>query len=70
MLNRIQEQGLVPQIERCELVFRGFGPGREALAKILISAEGGALRSKWTRVVDATRLKFGGQRSKKPRRLG
>ena len=70
MMNRIQQQGLMTQIEKVELVLRGFGQGREAVTKILMGSEGAAFRPKIVRVVDATRLKFGGTRSPKPRRLG
>jgi ribosomal protein S11 len=70
MMSRIQNQGLLAEIQRLELVIRGFGPGREAVQKILLGVEGAALRPRIIRVVDATRLKFGGTRSKKPRRLG
>ena len=57
-------------IRHLEVVLRSFGPGREAVTKILLGAEGRALRGRIVRVTDGTRLKFGGTRSKKPRRLG
>ena len=58
------------QIEHLELVFRGFGPGREAVTKVIMGMEGARLRDKICRVVDKTRLKIGGTRSPRPRRLG
>ena len=58
------------QIRQLEVIWRDFGPGREAITKILLGAEGRALRSKIVRVMDGTRLKFGGTRSPKRRRLG
>ena len=58
------------QIEQLEVVFRDFVPGREDVTKILLGAEGRALRERVARVMDSTRLKHGGTRSKKPRRLG
>ncbi|MCJ1411222.1 hypothetical protein MMC19_005310 [Ptychographa xylographoides] len=70
MMNRIQQQGLLKEIYEVELVLRGFGDGREAIKKILLGSEGMGLRPRIVRVTDATRLKFGGTRSKKPRRLG
>ncbi|KAI9768315.1 MAG: hypothetical protein M1840_004923 [Geoglossum simile] len=70
VLGRIQEQGLIRQIKELELVLRGYGAGREACTKVLLGSEGRFIRSKIVRVTDATRLKFGGTRSKKPRRLG
>jgi small subunit ribosomal protein S11 len=53
-----------------EVVLRGFGQGREAAVKALLGQEGKFLRPVVRRVTDSTRLKFGGTRSKKPRRLG
>ena len=49
---------------------RGFGAGREAVTKVLLGSEGRDVRDRISAVVDATRLKHGGPRSKKPRRLG
>ena len=63
-------QGKGGQIRQLEIVWRDFGPGREALRKIILGGEGRLLRNRIVRVRDATRLKFGGSRSKKPRRLG
>lgn len=68
--SRIQEQGWISQIRNIELVLRGFGVGREAVTKALMATEGRVLRPLVIRVTDATRLKFGGTRSEKPRRLG
>lgn len=78
VMGKINNQGLLsPEypgkggpIKELEVVLRDFGPGREAVTKILLGAEGRALRSKISRVMDSTRLKFGGTRSPKPRRLG
>ncbi|RFU32192.1 hypothetical protein B7463_g4154, partial [Scytalidium lignicola] len=70
VMGRIQEQGINAQIRRLEVCLRGFGAGREAVTKALLGTEGRLLRGKVIRVTDATRLKFGGTRSKKPRRLG
>ncbi|KAI5843697.1 hypothetical protein BZA05DRAFT_410375 [Tricharina praecox] len=53
-----------------EVVLRGFGQGREAVVKALLGQEGRFLRPVVKRVSDGTRLKFGGTRSKKMRRLG
>ena len=57
-------------IQRMRVSLRGFGPGREAVTKILLGMEGRALRPTITKVADTTRLKFGGTRSPNPRRLG
>jgi small subunit ribosomal protein S11 len=70
VMGRIQEQGLLPKIKQLEVCLRGFGAGREAVTKAFLGAEGKFLRGKVVKVSDATRLKFGGTRGKKPRRLG
>lgn len=57
-------------IRALEIVLRDFGPGREAVTKILMGQEGKELRKRVTRIMDATRLKFGGTRGKRRRRLG
>lgn len=69
VMGRIQQQGLLTQIQSLEVVLRDFGPGREALSKILLGSEGRNIRGRVVRVCDATRLKFGGTRSKNRRRL-
>jgi small subunit ribosomal protein S11 len=58
------------RIHKLEVVLRGFGSGREAATKVLLGNEGKFLRPKIVMVSDGTRLKFGGTRSKAPRRLG
>jgi small subunit ribosomal protein S11 len=70
VFGQIQEKGLLPDIQRIELVFRGFGQGRDAFIKVLLGNEGRNIRPLVTRVTDATRIKFGGTRSRKVRRLG
>ncbi|SMR43063.1 unnamed protein product [Zymoseptoria tritici ST99CH_1A5] len=70
VLKQIQEKGMLVGHTKLEVVLRGFGAGREACTKALLGAEGSMIRGRIVRVVDATRLKQGGPRSKKPRRLG
>lgn len=70
MFGQMQEKGLLLDIQRLELVFRDFGPGREAFTKVLLGNEGRNIRGLVSRVTDATRIKFGGTRSRKVRRLG
>jgi small subunit ribosomal protein S11 len=70
VMSRIQDKGLLPEIKKLELVYRGFGPGREAVTKAILGAEGKRIRPLIVKLSDSTRLKFGGVRSKKPRRLG
>lgn len=69
VLERLVHTGWPPKIHRLELVMRGFGQGREAAMKVLMSPEGKILRDKIVRVADSTRVKFAGTRSKAPRRL-
>lgn len=70
VIDKLQQQGWHNKIGSLEVVLRGFGAGREAIAKVILGNEGRLLRGKITKVSDSTRLKFGGTRSKKPRRLG
>lgn len=69
-IDKLHQMGVVKTIHKLEVVLRGFGPGREAVTKVLLGNEGKLLRGKIIRVSDSTRLKFGGTRSPKPRRLG
>ncbi|KAF4453951.1 hypothetical protein F53441_3476 [Fusarium austroafricanum] len=69
VLERLVHTGWPMKINRLEVVLRGFGQGREAALKVLMSPEGKVLRDKIVRVADSTRIKFGGTRSEKPRRL-
>jgi len=77
MMAKITNMGLLSDaypgkggpIRALEVVLRSFGPGREAVIKILMGQEGKDLRKRVTRIMDATRLKFGGTRSKRHRRL-
>lgn len=69
VLERLKYAGWENKIRRMALVLRGFGQGREAGVKVLMSPEGAVWREKVVSVADSTRLKFGGTRSKNPRRL-
>lgn len=69
VLERLVHMGWQMKINRLELVLRGFGQGRDAAVKVLMSPEGRVLRDKIVRVSDSTRIKFAGTRSKKPRRI-
>ncbi|KAK5168401.1 uncharacterized protein LTR77_006971 [Saxophila tyrrhenica] len=70
VLRQMGEKGMTNEIRELQVVLRGFGAGREAVTKALLGTEGRGVRGKVRAVVDATRLKQGGPRSKKPRRLG
>ncbi|KAF2722823.1 translational machinery component [Polychaeton citri CBS 116435] len=69
-LKQMQEKGMLRDLHRLEVILRGFGAGREACTKVLLGTEGRAIRRYICAVQDATRLKLGGPRSPKPRRLG
>jgi small subunit ribosomal protein S11 len=70
VMGQMQNKGIVSKIRKMEVTLRGFGAGREAVTKALLGSEGRYIRGKIVKVADATRLKFGGTRSPKPRRLG
>ncbi|KAJ5249057.1 hypothetical protein N7468_000508 [Penicillium chermesinum] len=70
VMSLIQERGYLMEIKRLEIVYRGFGKGREAFTKVLLGNEGRNIRGLVNRVTDSTRIKFGGTRSRKVRRLG
>jgi small subunit ribosomal protein S11 len=70
VMSRIQDKGLLPQIKQLEIIYRGFGQGREAVTKAILGSEGKRIRPLVVKLSDSTRLKFGGVRSRKPRRLG
>ena len=69
-LRQMKEKGMMRDLRGLDVIFRGFGAGREAVTKALLGTEGKDIRQRITSVADATRLKQGGPRSRKPRRLG
>ncbi|CAK7198595.1 hypothetical protein SEUCBS139899_001258 [Sporothrix eucalyptigena] len=68
--DRLYQNNWHKKIKNMRVTLRGYGPGREAVTKILLGTEGRPLRDKITQVSDTTRLKFGGHRSPRIRRLG
>ncbi|KAI0426965.1 hypothetical protein F5Y09DRAFT_47361 [Xylaria sp. FL1042] len=70
VLDKLNQGGWHRKITSLEVVLRGFGTGREAATKVLLGSEGRLLRPHIKKVSDSTRLKFGGTRSRKPKRLG
>lgn len=70
VLDKLNQGGWHRKITSLEVVLRGFGLGREAATKVLLGNEGRLLRPNIKRVSDSSRLKFGGTRSRKPKRLG
>ncbi|RLV96505.1 37S ribosomal protein S18 mitochondrial [Spathaspora sp. JA1] len=69
LFKTIQDRNLFGPTDKVELVLKGMGKGREAFTAALLGKEGQALQKNIVRVSDATVLKFGGSRSKKPRRV-
>lgn len=69
MFKTIEDQKLLNPSDKVELVLKNFGKGREAFLNALQGKEGSSLKDHIIRVSDATKLKFGGTRSKKLRRL-
>ncbi|WYZ42641.1 hypothetical protein EsH8_VI_000340 [Colletotrichum jinshuiense] len=69
VLERLNYAGWHKKINKLEVVLRGFGVGRDAAVKVLMAPEGKLWRNKVIRVADSTRLKFGGTKSKNPRRV-
>jgi small subunit ribosomal protein S11 len=69
VLDKLNQGNWHSQIKKMEVVFRGFGMGRDAVTKILLGSEADKLKPKIVRVTDATRIKFGGTRSPNKRRL-
>jgi small subunit ribosomal protein S11 len=51
------------------LFFNGFGQGRDALLRALLTSEGDHVRPLVTTITDRTPIKIGGTRAKKMRRL-
>ena len=70
VLDKLNQGSWHRKITALEVVLRGFGPGRDAATKVLLGSEGRLLRPHIKKVSDGTRLKFGGTRSPKPKRLG
>ncbi|KAL4879496.1 translational machinery component [Aspergillus karnatakaensis] len=67
----IQERGWLigDKIQKLEVVYRGFSQGRDGFTKVLLANEGKHIRNLVFRVSDSTRIKFGGTRSQRVRRL-
>lgn len=65
----IEEKKLLAPNDKIEVIMSDFGKGREAFLTALNGKEGAFVRPHVVRLTDATKLKFGGVRSKKLRRL-
>jgi len=69
MFGKIAEIKKNTPMMKLEVIFKGFGQGREAVFRALTTAEGDAIRDSVCRLRDVTPIKFGGTKSKKARRL-
>lgn len=54
---------------KVEILFKGFGDGRDAVYNALMTSEGEMVRPMVNRLTDQTPIKIGGTRAKKARRL-
>ncbi|THH17630.1 hypothetical protein EW146_g3244 [Bondarzewia mesenterica] len=66
---RIEEHVLSVPGTKVEILFKGFGQGRDAVYKALMTTEGENVRPVINRITDNTPIKIGGTRAKKARRL-
>ncbi|GAA6001003.1 hypothetical protein JCM10207_007369 [Rhodosporidiobolus poonsookiae] len=62
-----RQKAIGPPPTEIEVVFKGFGKGRDAVFRTLMTAEGDVVRNLVRRLTDATPLKIGGTRPKKRR---
>lgn len=69
MFKQMEEKAFLGPNDKLELILRDFGKGREAFLAALQGKEGSRVRPNIVRISDDTKLKFGGSRSKKLRRL-
>lgn len=69
LFKTIEERNLLGPSDKVELIFDGFGQGRAAFKDTLLGREGTFMRPFISRITEATRLKFGGQRARHRRRL-
>ncbi|CAN3356272.1 small ribosomal subunit protein uS11m [Diutina catenulata] len=69
LFRTIEENNMIGPRDNVELIVKDFGKGREAFFAALQGKEGQHIRGNIARVYDSTKLKFGGNRPKKQRRL-
>ncbi|KIK65511.1 hypothetical protein GYMLUDRAFT_357659 [Collybiopsis luxurians FD-317 M1] len=69
MFRKIEDIAAEKNIVKLALYFNGFGQGREAMQKALLTSEGANVKGLIEIVGDRTPIKIGGTRSKKRRRL-
>jgi small subunit ribosomal protein S11 len=68
VFKKIEEVAKVAPIQ-IDVFFKGFGQGREALHRALLTSEGQSVRPLVATITDRTPIKIGGTRAKKRRRL-
>ncbi|KAG2731298.1 hypothetical protein G9P44_005714 [Scheffersomyces stipitis] len=69
MFKTIEEKNLLGPNDKIELIMTDYGKGRDAFQAALMGKEGQHIKPHIVRVSDATKLRFGGPRPKKLRRL-
>lgn len=67
MFQLMEEKGYLNK--DLDIVFKNFGKGRESFVDAIMGKEGNKVRPQVQKLYDDTKLKFGGTRSKKSRRL-
>lgn len=67
LFNMLREKKLLDK--NIDIVMRDFGKGRQAFIAALNGKEGNLVRPFVSRISDATKLKFGGVKAPRPRRL-
>lgn len=69
LFRTIEDEKLIGPKDKIELIVKDFGKGRDAFFAALQGKEGTNIRKYIDRIYDNTKLKFGGNRPKKLRRL-
>lgn len=67
MFQIIEENQLKWRLANLHLVWKGFGAGREAFFRALLTQQGTSVRNLVRKMTDGTRIKVGGVRPKKLR---
>lgn len=68
IFKKIREWNTSREAIKLEVLFKGYGEGREAMKTALLATEGAYIRELVCRVTDRTPIKIGGTRAKKMRR--
>lgn len=65
----IEDRNLLNHNDKIEVILKNFGQGRDIFLSALTGKEGSNIQPHVVRLIDATSLKFGGDRPKSQRRL-